>query len=176
MNWRGRGVVPAPPADHAHPAAHSLKNHPKWPPRKGTFYERLLSCSPGALFWATLAASHDRYGGKGPLRPSSPAVTPAPPGLLNHVPKCHVHAVFEPLQGWGLPHCPGQPGPTPDHSCRKEIVPDIPSKPPLLHLEAIASRPVAGYLGEDPSPPHSPLLAGSCREREGLPSASSSPA
>ena len=25
--------------------------------------------------------------------------------------KCHISTVFEPLQGWGLTHCPGQPGP-----------------------------------------------------------------
>jgi len=31
----------------------------------------------------------------------------------------------------------------------KEIFPNIQSKPPLTQLEAIASRPVASYLGEE---------------------------
>ena len=45
---------------------------------------------------------------------------------------------FEPLQGWGLHHCPGQPFPVPDHSFSKEIFPNIRSKPPLTQqLEAI---------------------------------------
>jgi len=56
---------------------------------------------------------------------------------------------FEPLQGWGLHRCPGQPGPTPDHSFRKENFPNIQSEPPLVQLEAIASRPITGYLGEE---------------------------
>jgi len=56
---------------------------------------------------------------------------------------------FEHLQGWGLHHFPGQPVPMPDHSSRKEIFPNIQSKPPLTQLEAIASRSVASYLGED---------------------------
>ena len=37
----------------------------------------------------------------------------------------------------------------PDHSFCEEIFPNIQSKPPLTHLEAIASRPVAGYLGAE---------------------------
>jgi len=37
----------------------------------------------------------------------------------------------------------------PDHSFRKEIFPNIQSKPPLMQLVAIASCPIAGYLGED---------------------------
>jgi len=36
----------------------------------------------------------------------------------------------------------------PDHFFSKEIFPNIQSKPPLMQLEAIASRPVARYLGE----------------------------
>jgi len=51
--------------------------------------------------------------------------------------------VFEPLQGWGLHHCPEQPGPIPDQSFSKEIFPNVPSKRPLTQLEAIASRPIA---------------------------------
>ena len=62
---------------------------------------------------------------------------PSPPCLLNHVLKCHIHTVFEPLQGWGLPHCPGQPGPRPEHSFTQEIFPDLRSKPPLTQLEAM---------------------------------------
>jgi len=38
-------------------------------------------------------------GWKRPLTSSSPTITRTPPHLLNHVPKCHIHAVFEPLQG-----------------------------------------------------------------------------
>ena len=67
----------------------------------------------------------------------------------NHVMKCHIHTVFELLQGWGLHHCPGQPVPMSDHSFSKEIFPNIQSKPPLMQLEAIASRPVASYLGKE---------------------------
>ena len=37
----------------------------------------------------------------------------------------------------------------PDHSFSKEIFPNIQSKPPLVQLEATASRPIAGYLGEE---------------------------
>jgi len=64
--------------------------------------------------------------------------------------------VFEPLQGLGLPHCPGQPGPRPDHSFSEEIFPNLQSEPPLTQLEAIASCPVTGYLGEETNPPSLP--------------------
>jgi len=37
----------------------------------------------------------------------------------------------------------------PDHSCSKDIFPNIQSQPPLTQLEAIASRPIASYLGEE---------------------------
>jgi len=84
--------------------------------------------------------------------------------------------VCEPLQGWGLHHCPGQPGPRPDHSCRKEIFPNIQPEPSLMQLEAIASRPVAGYWGGDTNPR---LTTPSCQEaveiEEVSPSACSSP-
>ena len=56
---------------------------------------------------------------------------------------------FEPLQGWGLPHCPGQPVPVPDHSASKDIFPNIQSKPPLTQLEAISLHPTMSYLGEE---------------------------
>ena len=48
----------------------------------------------------------------------------------------------------------------PDHSFSKDIFPNIQSKPPLMQLEAIASRPIAGYLG-DQHLPHYNLLSGS---------------
>jgi len=60
--------------------------------------------------------------------------------------------IFEPLQGWGLPHHSGQPGPMLDHSCRKQIFPNIQSEPPLMQLEAVSSHPSAGYLGEEINP------------------------
>jgi len=44
---------------------------------------------------------------------------------------------------------PGQPIPMLDHFLSKEIFPDVQSKPPLMQLAAIASRPIAGYLGEE---------------------------
>ena len=83
---------------------------------------------------------HRIIGCKRPLSWPSPTIHPTPPHLLNHVLKCHIHKVFEPLQGWGLHHCPGQPGPVPDHSCSKEIFPNIQSKHPLMQLEAIDSQ------------------------------------
>jgi len=98
---------------------------------------------------------------KRPLRSSSPTIHPTPPCLLNHVPRCHIYTFFKPLQGWSLPHCLGQPGPMSDHSSRKEIFPNIRSKSPLTHLEAIASCP---GRREQP-PPHYTLLSGSCRVR-----------
>jgi len=36
--------------------------------------------------------------------------------------------VLEPLQGWGLHHNPGKPGPMPDPSPNKDIFPNIHSK------------------------------------------------
>ena len=68
--------------------------------------------------------------------------------------------VFEPLQGWGLPHCPGQPVPRPDYSFSKDIFPNIQSEPPLIQLEAIDSRPIASYLGEETNPR---LITPSCQ-------------
>jgi len=37
----------------------------------------------------------------------------------------------------------------PEHSFSQEIFPNIQSKPALMQLEAIASRPIASYLGEE---------------------------
>jgi len=61
--------------------------------------------------WGFGQGNHRIIGWKRPLRPSSPTIHPTPPCLLNHIPQCHIYTVFEPLQGWGLHHRPGQPGP-----------------------------------------------------------------
>jgi len=37
----------------------------------------------------------------------------------------------------------------PDHSFSKGIFPNIQYEPPLMQLEAISSRTIAGYLGEE---------------------------
>jgi len=63
-------------------------------------------------------------------------------------PKCYIYTVFEPLQGWGLHHCPEQLGPTPDRSCRKEIFPNIQSEPPLVQLEAVNLLQLSGFTRE----------------------------
>jgi len=93
--------------------------------------------------------NHRITGWKRPLRPQSPTIHPTPPCLTNHILKCHIYIFFEHLQGWWLNHFPGQPVPMSDHSFSKEIFPKIYSKPPLTQLEAISSRPVASYLGEE---------------------------
>jgi len=41
----------------------------------------------------------------------------------------------------------------PDRSFSEEIFPKIQSEPPLMQLEAIASRPTASYLGEETNNP-----------------------
>jgi len=64
----------------------------------------------------------------------------------------------------------------PDHSVSTEIFPNIQSEPPLVQLEAISSRPVASYLGEETN---THLTTPSCQvvvaSNEVPPSASSSP-
>ena len=80
--------------------------------------------------------SQNREGWKRPLRSSSPTINPTPPCVLNQVLKCHIYTFFGHLQGWGLHHCPGQPGPMPDHSFSMEIFPNVQSNPPLMQLEA----------------------------------------
>ena len=97
--------------------------------------------------------NHRVIGCKRPLRSSSPTTQPTPLFLLNHVLKCHIYTFFKHLQGWGLHHLPGQPVPMPDCSFSKEIFPDIYSKTPLMQLEAIASHPIASYLGEETNTP-----------------------
>ena len=69
-----------------------------------------------------------------------------PAKLCPDVPYLHV---FEHLQRWGLHHFPGQPVPMLDHTSNKEIFPNIPSKPPVTKLEAIACRLITSYLGEE---------------------------
>jgi len=108
--------------------------HPSWSIRAISSASQHL-CRPSDRLQHTESWNHQ--GWKRPRRSSHPTITSTPPCLLNHVPKCNIHVVFEPLQGWGLPHCPGQPGPTPDHSVSKEIFPNIQSKPALMQLEAI---------------------------------------
>jgi len=103
----------------------------------------LLNVSPDRM------KSHRIIGWKRPLRSSSPTIHPTPPCLLNRIPKCHIYMFFEHLQGWGLHRLPGQPVPMPDHSFSEEFFPNIPPKPPLTQLEAIASSPIASYLGEE---------------------------
>jgi len=90
-----------------------------------------------ATHTAAREESQNHSGWKRPLRSSSPTIHPAPPCLLNHVPRCHIHTVFEPLQRWGLHHLPGQPGPTSDRSFSEKTFPNIQSEPPLAQLEAI---------------------------------------
>ncbi|KAK4833022.1 LOW QUALITY PROTEIN: hypothetical protein QYF61_027404 [Mycteria americana] len=87
---------------------------------------------PQVLFW------RNHIGWKRPLRSLSPTVNltlPRPP--LNHVPKHLMQTSFKYLQGWRLSHFPGQP---------------VPSKPPLAQLEAVSSRPITCYLGEETDP------------------------
>jgi len=105
-------------------------------------------------------------------------VNPTPPCLLNRVPRCHFYTVFEPLQGWGTHHCPGQPVPMPDHSFSKKIFPNLQSKPALTQAEArttlcttacinmviqvhqgCAAVPTQQPLLQDPQPQDLPLQA-----------------
>jgi len=98
---------------------------------------------------SSLSQNHRIMCWKRPLRSLSSTTHPTPPFLLNHILKCHIYTFFKPLQGWELSHLPGQPVPVPDHSFSKEIFPNNQSKPPLKQLEAIASRPIISYLGEE---------------------------
>ncbi|KAK4830238.1 hypothetical protein QYF61_009305 [Mycteria americana] len=56
------------------------------------------------------------------------------------------------LWGWQLNHFPGQPVPMLDNPFSEEKFPNIQSKPPLAQLEAISSRPIICYLGEETNP------------------------
>ncbi|KAK4812342.1 hypothetical protein QYF61_017119 [Mycteria americana] len=92
-------------------------------------------------------------GWKRPLRSSSPTINltlPKPP--LHHVSKHLIQTSFKYLQGWRLNHFPGQPVPMLDNPLGEGKFPNIQSKPPLAQLEAISSRPVTCYLGEETDP------------------------
>uniref|UniRef100_A0A8C0ERR5 Chromatin licensing and DNA replication factor 1 n=1 Tax=Bubo bubo TaxID=30461 RepID=A0A8C0ERR5_BUBBB len=65
---------------------------------------------------------------------------------LHQIPQRWVNPTLQPLQGWGLPPCPGQPIPTPNSPFCKEILPKSQSDPALAQLEAIPSWPGAGSL------------------------------
>ncbi|KAK4827408.1 hypothetical protein QYF61_017838, partial [Mycteria americana] len=97
--------------------------------------------------------SQNRIGWKRPLRSSSPTINltlPRPP--LHHVPKHLIQTSFKYPQGWRLNHFPEQPVPMLDNTSSEEIFPNIQSKPPLAQLEAISSRPITCYLGEETDP------------------------
>ncbi|KAK4818164.1 hypothetical protein QYF61_007606 [Mycteria americana] len=55
-------------------------------------------------------------------------------------------------RGWQLNHFPGQPVPMLDNPFSEVKFPNIQSKPPLVQLEAISSRPITCYLGEETDP------------------------
>ncbi|KAK4826954.1 hypothetical protein QYF61_012803 [Mycteria americana] len=54
--------------------------------------------------------------------------------------------------GWRLNRFPGQPVPMLDNPFSEVKFPNIQSKPPLAQLEAISSRPITCYLGEETDP------------------------
>ncbi|KAK4814531.1 hypothetical protein QYF61_022020 [Mycteria americana] len=58
----------------------------------------------------------------------------------------------EELEGWRLNHFPGQPLPMLGNPFSEVKFPNIQSKPPLAQLEAISSRPITCYLGEETNP------------------------
>ncbi|KAK4816275.1 hypothetical protein QYF61_014347, partial [Mycteria americana] len=66
-----------------------------------------------------------------------------------HITESQNHRI---VQGWQLNHFPGQPGPMLDNPFSEEKFPNIQSKPPLAQLEAISSRPITCYLGEETDP------------------------
>ena len=108
----------------------------------------LLSYFFSLTYYFIESQNNRTKGWKRPQRSSSPIVYPAPPGLLHYIPKCHMYMLFSHLQGWWLHQLPGQHIPISDHSFSKEFFPNFQSKPPLMQLEAIASRPITSYLGE----------------------------
>ncbi|KAK4827727.1 LOW QUALITY PROTEIN: hypothetical protein QYF61_021155 [Mycteria americana] len=59
---------------------------------------------------------------------------------------------MEIFQGWRLNHFPGQPLPMLYNPFSEVKFPNIQSKPPLVQLEAISSRPITCYLGEETDP------------------------
>ncbi|KAK4827716.1 hypothetical protein QYF61_021016 [Mycteria americana] len=54
--------------------------------------------------------------------------------------------------GWRLNHFPGQSVPMLDNPFSEVKFPNVQSKPPLAQLEAISSRPITCYLGEETDP------------------------
>ena len=56
---------------------------------------------------------------------------------------------LEHLQGHWLHHLPAQPIPAPDHYFVEDFFPNIQPEPPLEQTEAISSRPIASYTGEE---------------------------
>uniref|UniRef100_A0A8C0EWU0 Tripartite motif containing 9 n=1 Tax=Bubo bubo TaxID=30461 RepID=A0A8C0EWU0_BUBBB len=72
---------------------------------------------------------------------------------LHQIPQRWVNPTLQPLQGWGLPPCPGQPIPTPNNPFCKEILPKSQSDPALAQLEAIPSCPGACSLAQETHPP-----------------------
>ncbi|KAK4811398.1 hypothetical protein QYF61_003397 [Mycteria americana] len=116
----------------------------------------------GPQEWQMLSESQNRIGWKRPLRSSSPTVSltlPRPP--LYHVPKHLIQTAFKYPQGWGLNHCPGQPGPVLDHPFSEVTFPHIQSKPPLLlpgrrdrpHLSTPSFQAVVESDEVSPQPP-----------------------
>ncbi|KAK4816046.1 hypothetical protein QYF61_011054 [Mycteria americana] len=82
--------------------------------------------------------------------PGNIQALPSPP--LTHVPKQHIYTSFKYFQGWQLNHFPGQPGPVLENPFSEDIFPNTQSKPPLVQLEAVSSRPITCYLGEETDP------------------------
>ncbi|KAK4819929.1 LOW QUALITY PROTEIN: hypothetical protein QYF61_015304 [Mycteria americana] len=65
--------------------------------------------------------------------------------------KRHVDVVLRDM-GWRLNHFPGQPVPMLDNPFSEVKFPNIQSKPPLAQLEAVSSRPITCYVGEETDP------------------------
>ncbi|KAK4813343.1 hypothetical protein QYF61_026639 [Mycteria americana] len=115
-----------------------------------------------ALYRVLVTESQNRIGWKRPLRSSSPTINlTLPRRPLHHVPKHLIQTAFKYLQGWRLNHFPGQPVPMLDNPFSEVKFPNIHSKPPLAQLEAISSRPITRYLGEETDPHLSTTL---CQE------------
>lgn len=63
-----------------------------------------LVCSPTPASGHKIIKSLDNLGWRRPLKSWSPTVPPT----LTHVPKCHIHMVFEHIQGWWFYPFPGK--------------------------------------------------------------------
>uniref|UniRef100_A0A8D0FSE0 Uncharacterized protein n=1 Tax=Strix occidentalis caurina TaxID=311401 RepID=A0A8D0FSE0_STROC len=95
-----------------------------------------------------------------PLKLLQPHHEPPPDrSQLHQIPQRWLNPTLQPLQGWGLPPCPGQPIPTPNNPFCKEILPKSQSDPALAQLEAIPSWPAAGkYFKITARAPHQKYL------------------